>query len=96
MGDCENILGDWGWLGVIARFSKARSLTYPNLKEKRKKIDVGPGSHTGKTSEQRRFYLYQVIPDTGQGGIIQINGRPYFHYGPLGNTMNKGKQIHHE
>ena len=23
MGDCENILGDWGWLGVIARFSKA-------------------------------------------------------------------------
>ena len=34
MGDCENILGDWGWLGVIggdwgrlrviARFSKAR------------------------------------------------------------------------
>ena len=25
MGDCENILGDWGWLGVIARFSKAHS-----------------------------------------------------------------------
>ena len=24
MGDCENILGDWDWLGVIARFSKGR------------------------------------------------------------------------
>ena len=24
MGDCENILGDWGWLGVTARFSKAQ------------------------------------------------------------------------
>ena len=24
MGDCENILGDWGWLLVIARFSKAQ------------------------------------------------------------------------
>ena len=22
-------------------------------------------------------------------GIIQVNGRPYFHYGPLGNTMKQ-------
>ena len=22
VGDCKNILGDWGWLGVIACFSK--------------------------------------------------------------------------
>ena len=29
----------------------------------------------------------------GRDGIIQVNGRPYFHYRPLGNTMNRGIQI---
>ena len=28
-------------------------------------------------------------------GIIQVSGTPYFHYGPLGNTMNRGIQIRH-
>ena len=31
----------------------------------------------------------------GRDGVIQVNGRPYCHYGPLANTMNRGIQIHH-
>ena len=67
-------------------------------KELQLKRKVSPQSHrnhhknlTKKNDHEKTIQLKYG----GRDGIIQVNGTPYFHYGPLGNTINRGIQIHH-